>query len=177
MQLKAKQSALEYLEKQAVYLDTETTGLGYEAEIIEICILDNSGIPLIDTMVRPCQPIPWQATRINGIHNHMVDNAPTWREIWPAVKEALNGRYVGIYNAEFDLRMIRQSHTAHSMRWSPPEFTPFCIMRLYSQYCNAYYPISLKQAGCNCNISLPNAHRSLADTLLAREILNYIARY
>ena len=107
--------------------------------------------------------------------NYMVQDAPTWVEVWPKVKNILQGRFIGIYNADFDLRMMYQSHAAHGLSYSSNMFFPFCIMRLYSQYRNIGRWISLERAGLECGIPLPNSHRSLADTLLARELLHYMA--
>ncbi len=42
-------------------LDTETTGL-YDAEIVELSIIDTAGNVLLDTLVRPTRPIPAEAT-------------------------------------------------------------------------------------------------------------------
>ena len=47
-----------HLARQPLYLDTETTGLGRSAEIVDICIVDDAGQVLVDTLVRPRFPIP-----------------------------------------------------------------------------------------------------------------------
>ena len=59
-------------------LDTETTGLYDDAEIVEISIIDENGGVLLDTLVKPLKPIPAEATAIHGITNEMVATAPTW---------------------------------------------------------------------------------------------------
>ncbi len=163
----AVQRARDYLAAQPVYLDTETTGLGNFDEIVEVCILDHDGQALVDTLVKPSRPIPADVVRIHGITNEMVRGAPAWPEVWPLVQAALLGRPVGIYNAEFDLRMMAQSHRRHSMGWGNADLQPFCIMRLYADYFGLGRWLSLEDAGRKCRISLPNAHRALADTLLA----------
>jgi DNA polymerase III epsilon subunit-like protein len=55
------------IEGDCLLLDTETTGVGDGDEVCEITILDASGTPLLNTLVRPTQPIPAEAT---GIHHH-----------------------------------------------------------------------------------------------------------
>ena len=96
------------------------------------------------------------------------------------MQAALHGRQVGIYNADFDLRMMAQSHRRHSLGWQDPSMQVFCIMRLYAEYYGGgRYGggrwQSLESAGSQCRISLPNAHRALADTLLARAVLHHMA--
>ena len=165
-----------------VYLDTETTGLDANAEIVEICLLDHDGSPLLHSLVRPHSPIPASAMRIHNISNEMVQDAPTWLEIWPQVRSFLEGRLVGIYNAEFDVRMMRQSNRLYGMDWDCRDSQFFCIMKLYAEFygeASRYYgPFrfhSLDRAGRQCGIHLLNSHRAFADTLLARAVLQYMA--
>ena len=105
----------------------------------------------------------------------MVKDAPTWPEVWTVVQATLQGRPVGIYNAEFDLRMMAQTHRRHSMGWGYPDFQAFCIMKLYADFYGTGRWQSLDSAGHQCRLSLPNAHRALADTLLARALLHHMA--
>ncbi len=170
--------------RQPLFLDTETTGLHATAEIIEICILDQADQVLLDSLVKPRHSIPAGVTRVHGISNAMVRNAPTWAEIWPMVQGILAGRSVGIYNAEFDLRMMQQSHCQSGLAWQPIGAHAFCIMALYARFYgvgntkhSAARRQSLANAGRQCAIALPNAHRARADTLLAQAVLRYMAGY
>jgi DNA polymerase III epsilon subunit-like protein len=167
----AAQQARRWLDARPVFLDTETTGLNDLAEIVEISILDDDGLVLLDTLVRPRRPIPSDAIRIHGIRNEMVEDAPSWLQVWPEVEAILQGRPVGIYNADFDLRMLKQSHRWNGLAWRPPEMQPFCIMRLYSDFRGTSRFQTLEDAGRQLGIPLPNAHRARADTELARAIL------
>ena len=47
----------------------------------------------------------------------MVEGAPTFQELMPELERILRGREVLVYNAEFDLRMMQQSHRLHGMAW------------------------------------------------------------
>jgi len=179
----AIQIARSKLALDPLYLDTETTGLERSSEIIEICILDNQGAALFQSLVKPLRRIPNDAIRIHGITNEDVQRAPNWLVVWPQVENLLAGRTVGIYNAEFDLRMIQQTHTFYNIRFtSITPFSPFCIMKLYAQYHGdwnrargSYRWHSLEDAGRYCRIPLPNSHRAFDDTLLARAILHHMA--
>ncbi len=166
------QRAQEIWDAQPLFLDTETTGLENTAEIIEICIIDHTGQVLIDTLVRPRRPIPAEATRLHGISAEMVEGARPWLHLWPDVEQVLRGRQVGIYNAEFDLRMMQQSHQANGMPWRTPGFRVFDIMKMFSDYTGYQRWVRLEQAGQMCKIALPNSHRALADTLLARAVFD-----
>ena len=167
----ASQQARRWLESRPVFLDTETTGLTDQSEIVEISILDTNGEVLLDSLVRPRRSIPPDAVRIHGIRDEMVANAPSWLLVWPQVEAILQGRAVGIYNADFDLRMFRQTHRLSGLPWRAPEMQPFCIMRLYSDFRGTSRFQSLDVAGRQLGILLPNAHRARADTALARAVL------
>jgi DNA polymerase III subunit epsilon len=173
--------ARQVLDQHPVYLDTETTGLDKTAEIVEISVIDTDGSTLVDTLVRPSQTIPAEVMRVHHITNEMVQKAQPWPFLWNSIKPALNGRVVVIYNSDFDIRMIKQTHDRYKMRW---DFTgrPFDLMTLYARFNGEWDPnrrtyrnISLDNAGKNCRIPLPNAHRALADTLLTRALLEYLA--
>jgi DNA polymerase-3 subunit epsilon len=178
----AIQQAQDEILRKPVYLDTETTGLEKFDQIVEICILDSDGSVLVDSLVKPTTKIPAGVTKLHGITDDMVKDKPTWSEIWPTVQAALTGRHVAIYSAEYDERMMKQSHHQHAMRWKLKGANFFCIMKLYAQfrgewddYRGTYRWHKLAEAGRHCNIELPNVHRAKADALLARAVLHYIA--
>jgi len=186
--LQARQAAIQTarseLKLAPVYLDTETTGLESGAEIVDICIVDHDGAILVDSLVKPKRKIPRQVIRIHGITNEMVKDAPTWLDLWPEVEAALRGRRVAIYNADFDVRMMQQSHQKYQMRWQLQEAGFVCIMKLYAQfygewnYCfGSWRWQKLEAAGRQCEISLLNTHRARDDALLAREVLHYVAAF
>jgi DNA polymerase-3 subunit epsilon len=170
--------AREKLALRPVYLDTETTGLDPRSEIVEIAVLDHDGSVLVDTLIKPTGAIPAEATRVHGITNAIVSGAPAWKEAWPQVVAALRDRVVGIYNMDYDRRLMRQTHRQNGMRWSSPKAEFFCIMEAYAQFYGkwdprrgAYHYQRLDEAGWQCQISLPNSHRARADAELARAVL------
>ncbi|MBI3958652.1 MAG: 3'-5' exonuclease [Chloroflexi bacterium] len=173
--------AQQILGDRPLFLDTETTGLDPRAEIVEIALVDHDGSLLLESLVKPTRRIPWDATRVHGISNEMVADAPTWAELWPQVQALLAGRRVGIYNAEFDLRMIQQSHAAHRVSHTAAGSNAFCIMKLYAEFFGergSYGDFrwqSLDKAARQCGIDLLNSHRAAADARLARAVLAYMA--
>ena len=179
----AVQFAKEYLSHQPVYLDTETTGLDSTAEIIEITVVDHNGDTLLDSLVKPLRPIPADATKIHHITNEMVQNAPTWPVLWPTLRSVLIGKWLGIYNAEFDMRMLQQTHHLYQLPWKD-NFQNFCIMKLFAQFIGQWDPrrrgykyFRLEQAGATCKINIPNSHRAVDDTRLARAVHLCMANY
>ena len=180
-----RQQAIEVAQRvraaRPVYLDTETTGLGKDDEIIEISIIDDDGQTLLETLVKPSQPIPAESTRVHGITDLDVQTARSWPAIWPLVRSAMFGRLVVLYNEDFDMRMMQQSHARYRLPWKD-KFNTFDLLKLYAEYRGEWDPRrrsyryqSLANAGAQCKIALPNAHRTTADTLLTRALLHYVA--
>ena len=164
------QKARQIWAARPVFLDTETTGIQNTAEIIEVGVVDTDGSTLFQSLVRPRRPVPPDATRIHGLTNAMLADAPTWLQIWPQLEALLRNRQVGAYNAEFDLRMLQQTHLANGMRWNSPSIRFFCIMKMYADYAGMHKWARLEEAGQQLRIPLPNSHRAIDDTLLAREV-------
>jgi DNA polymerase-3 subunit epsilon len=175
-------SANQVLKSNPVFLDTETTGLSQKDEIVEIAVIDNSGLTLIDSFVKPSRLIPADATNIHGITDQMVQKAPAWPILWVTrIKPLLTNRTIVAYNSDFDKGMIEQANARYQIKVRE-NLVFFDLLKLYSQFRGewdgerrSYRFFSLDEAGKSSGISLPNAHRAVADTLLARELLFYIA--
>lgn len=177
--------AKKLLKFNPVYLDTETTGLNADDEIVEICVIDNDGSVLIDSLVKPTRKMKREVIELHGITNAMVRRAPFWPQIWPEIKKAISGRHVAIYNAVYDARMMRQSHRQNLMKWRSPDKTEFhCVMNLYARFYgewdykrDSWKWQKLGVAASQCGIVLNmNVHRAKADALMAREILQRMAK-
>ena len=178
----AIQTAREFCSQKPIFLDTETTGLDSNAEIVEIVVLDSDGSTLMNSLVHPRSPIPPESSRIHGITDEMIQNAPAWISLWQELRGIFFGRLLAIYNAEFDLRMIDQTNRKSGLiRWKPG-LPPADIMRIFADYRSVWDPsrnanrfFRLEEAGRFFGIEIPNSHRALDDTLLAREVLYKIA--
>ena len=99
----------------ALALDLETTGLDVANDrIVQIgavamrgpMVLDE---PRIDTRVNPGVPIPASSTRIHGLTDPEVADAPRLAEVIERLAETLSGRVVIGQNIRFDLAVLRSS--------------------------------------------------------------------
>ncbi len=190
------ETAQAWLERQPVFLDTETTGLDDEAEIVDIGIIDHDGAVLLNTLVRPTHSIPAEATNIHGISDSDMAGAPSFVDVLPEMDRILKNRTVLIYNAAYDMRFILQSAAAHDHKleawWWPPEDFDYkskfdsgwhCAMELYATFYGdwhdwhgSYTWQKLGSAAQQCGIQLPdNLHRAAADAALTRLILQHMA--
>ena len=100
------------MDSPIVLFDTETTGLDNKAEIVEISCVSSDGTVLFDTLVRPTCSVPDEARAIHGISDNDLLGAPTLVELLPNINSAFAGQFVGSYNLEYDMHLLRQSLTA-----------------------------------------------------------------
>jgi len=177
------------LQQRPIFLDTETTGLGNQDEIVDIAVVGAEGEELLNSLVKPGRPIPADATAVHGIGDQDVAGAPRFDVVWDGqLRELLTGarlrftQPVCIYNADFDARMIRQSLRQYGRDPNGLK-PPYCLMELYAQFYGAWSEYhwsytwqSLGNAAMQCHLPLPaDMHRALADALLARQVLHYMA--
>jgi DNA polymerase-3 subunit epsilon len=163
-----------------VFLDTETTGLGADAEIVDIAIVAADGTVLLDTLVHPIRPIPAGATVVHGIGDDDVAFAPDWSESWGTVGELVAGRVVVAYNVDYDRSMIEQCNRALEL----PAFAPAdwqCAMRAFSDFDGTpgRRDLGLKwwklsEAAERFAIE-PGTHRALADAETCRRVVLALA--
>jgi DNA polymerase-3 subunit epsilon len=182
----SRKSAIEearlLLESNPLFLDTETTGLHQSAEVIEIGIIDDQGNTLFEQRIRPRGKIDPAAGRVHGITHEMLKGEPTWEQVWPRAEAILLGKKIGVYNVEFDLRLIKQSNQRSWLRTNLLDGDFFDIMLLYARFYSDWDPYrrsyrfqSLDLAGRQCGIKLRNTHNAIDDALLTRALLHYIA--
>lgn len=116
-----------------VILDTETTGF-YNAEIVQIGVINLSGEIILDSLVKPTIPIPSEASAIHGITDEMVANSPDFPSIYPKIQDALEGKLVIIYNSEFDISILKNCCLIHSLPTIKLKKRSTCLMEIYAQF-------------------------------------------
>lgn len=163
--------------ERVVFLDTETTGFGPRAEIIDIGIVAADGTVLLDTLVRPGAPIPPATSKVHGLFDHDVAGAPQWTDVYPEIYRLLVGTRVVVYNAPFDSGMVanscqRAGLVIPSAQWQ-------CAMRQYSGFVgpaavqpgrgpSRWYKLDLAAAAFGI---APGGHRALADADVCRRVV------
>lgn len=179
----AIKEARELLESDFVIMDTETTGLGPDAEIVEISIIDRDGTDLFTSLVRPNMPITPELTAIHGIDNDMVRNAPNWADVHDCVMHLFTNKKIAIYNAPYDLRMLRQcADFANCKLPLMLERQARCVMQIYSKFKGEWSDRhgnwrwhKLSQAAQACGVNSSGAHRALADCRMTLGIIKHLA--
>lgn len=166
-----------------VILDTETTGLE-RGEIVQIALIDADGTVLLDTLVKPVNAIPPEATAVHGITDADVVDAPTWAEVTLEVQRILTGRNVIIYNAVYDRKMMHQSaEAADLLKVDWKELGQFwCAMEAFAEifadwndYRQSYRWQKLSKAAMCYAVKESGAHSALGDCLTTLAIVRAMA--
>jgi len=104
-------------DRHYVALDVETTGLNAEiGNIVEIALVkfffDKEGAlseeNRLSTLINPKTDIPAQASRIHGITNEDVSNAPLFRDIAFQIADSCEQRVIVGHNVLFDIGFLEQ---------------------------------------------------------------------
>ena len=171
----ALRRAWQLMQMDPVIIDTETTGIKEDAQIIELSAVDTHGNVIIDTLIKPTVAITPEAQRVHCITDEMLKNAPLMAEAASELRHRLHERELAAYNADFDGRMILQSvaHEVTRINFPIPNiFTRIhCVMKIYARYLgnwdayhNNFRYASLDQALRNAGKTPEgNLHRALTD--------------
>jgi DNA polymerase III epsilon subunit-like protein len=157
-----------------LFVDYETTGLNRRTDrVCEVTVIDRQGRVLLSTLVNPQMAISPAAGAVNGITDELVADAPTWRQVEPALRQLLAGRVVVAHNAPFEAK-----------------FTPFaanwvCSMALADRALGKAEWGAVKQdwrAGSSlrarlyqCRLPQAEAHTAAGDCLGALRLVRFLA--
>jgi DNA polymerase III epsilon subunit family exonuclease len=96
-----------------IAIDTETTGLKTGGnDIIEISAIkfvNFRPVEIFHTYLKPRNPIPASATKINHISDDMVKDAPTFSQIKQSLQKFIDGFLLVAHNAPFDMKFLHVS--------------------------------------------------------------------
>jgi DNA polymerase-3 subunit epsilon len=160
---------------RVIYLDTETTGFGPRAEIVDIAVVNAAGEVVLESLVQPNRRIPADATAIHGITNADVKNAPAWCELYEDLLRVLAGRRVIVYNVIFDRQMVNQACDRYSLPAPAADWE--CAMRKYAGFYGnwdagkRWYRFQKLERAVLAFGAEPGGHRAAADAIACRAVV------
>jgi len=122
-----------------VIVDTETTGLASNDEVIELSVIDTLGNVLFDRRFKPSPQtsIKASASAIHGITHRDVAECDMFSEYAEQVAGLLEGKTVVAYNASFDKRVLiqtaRASRNIEAIRFFGHSMKVYCMMESHSE--------------------------------------------
>ena len=171
-----------------VILDTETTGLGKTAEIIELAIINTRGETLFDRLIMPRGRIESGASSVHGITRKILKeaNAPYLSDIFDELQQILlKAKHLCIYNAQFDIRILLQSmdkNNIDEIEFKDMEY--HCIMRDYAalrqkwnEHTQDWKWHKLTTAARFEKVKIEKPHRALGDCMITLNLMrNVVSR-
>ncbi|EGK0962740.1 3'-5' exonuclease [Salmonella enterica] len=171
-----------WLSQDPVFLDTETTGLDNTAQALEIGLVNSLGETVYHTRLKPTVSIDPGAVAVHGIRDDELVSAPSWPDITTQLQHHIGLRPLVIFNADFDMRILKQTAAAHNdpARWLDT-LSVYCAMRLSAGYygtTNRYGTISLTSAAIQAGLNWSGqAHSAVADAVMTAGVVRNIAEY
>lgn len=156
-------------------VDIETSGgKPKDSKVIEIAIIIHDGHQIVDkyeSLVNPEKPIDWYVTKLTGIKNADVANAPKFFEIAKTVFQMLEGRVFVAHNVGFDYPIIRNEFKSLGFDLRLPHL---CTIQSSRQIMPGLESYGLKKVSEHLQITLDQHHRAMDDTLATAEILKHL---
>ena len=156
-----------------VVLDLETTGGAPNPEgIIEIGAVRVAGGRLLDRFarfVKPAHPIPPFISRLTGITDAMVADAPPIGVVLPQFLAFAGDAVLVAHNAAFDVAYLNAAQQALAGR--PVDAPVVCTLRLARRLLSHLRRRSLDSVAAELGVACFGRHRALPDAQIAAEIL------
>ena len=166
--------------KKKIYaiIDIETTGgMSKRDKITEIAIVLYDGKKVLDqfdTLINPQRSIPYEITRITGIDNSMVANAPKFYEVAKKIVEMTEGAIFVAHNVRFDYSFIREEFARLGYTYTRKQL---CTVRMARKAFPGLRSYSLGNLIKHFNIKVNARHRALDDTLATVTLFEHILHY
>ena len=147
-------------------IDIETCGSKFElrkGRIIEIAILVHDGLQVVErysTLVNPECHISSYFTRISGITNDMVADAPTFPQIAKKVLELTEGAIFVAHNVGFDYSFVQDEFRSLGYKYRRETL---CTVRLSRKLIPGLRSYSLGKLCESLGIEVRDRHRALGD--------------
>ncbi len=156
-------------------VDLETTGGRPDRDkITEIGIVLHNGREITDTyttLINPGVNIPPIITRITGINQEMVNDAPFFHEVAKDIILRLEHSVFVAHNARFDYHFLRESFLDLGFTFTRPFL---CTVKLSRQVFPGLPSYSLENLIKHFDIPVSRRHRALDDALATATILEKI---
>lgn len=152
-------------------IDIETTGgRAIDSKITEIGIVLHDGSRITDTyntLINPERSIPWNITRLTGITNEMVKDAPKFYEVAGKIHKMTESTFFVAHNVWFDYSFIREEFAQLGFDYNRKQL---CTIKLLKKHFPGLKSYSLGNLIQYFGIQVNARHRALDDALATTEL-------
>lgn len=165
-----------------VVVDVETTGgqpwgVDRVTEVAAVHV-DAAGVSVaFSSLVNPGRRIPWHITRLTGIDDAMVREAPRFEDIAGELAAHLVGRVFVAHNCPFDFGFL----DAEFSRVAPTSLGSLlmgqlCTVKLSRKLLSHLPRRNLDAVSAHYGVSITDRHRASGDALATAEVLKGLLR-
>jgi DNA polymerase-3 subunit epsilon len=149
-----------------VIIDIETTGNNCKfSNITELAVYQHNGQNVTNTfstLINPGIDIPFYITRLTGIDNEMVKNAPKFHEIAKIIVELTAGRTFVAHNVKFDYGFIKEEFARLGYNFNRKTL---CTVQMSRKFLPGHKSYSLGKLCSDLGIEINGRHRASGDAL------------
>jgi DNA polymerase III subunit epsilon len=171
-------------------VDTETTGLLKDpnGQIVEISCVDQDGLVVFSSLVKPDCPVSAKATEIHGLTDADLIDAPTFPEVWPSfirwIEDYEDYAAIYCYNKKFDHGMLLKTAKHYGLLLPPiiaRQLKWHCMMEKYAEYHGEpglYGDYKWQRLSVACGrlgVPMSEAHRATGDCLSTLALMKALA--
>lgn len=153
-------------------VDVETTGGSYQnARLTDIAVYLFNGNQIVreySTLINPERPIPFMITRLTGITDEMVADAPKFYEVAREIVEITEGAIFVGHNVAFDYNFVRHEFKSLGYNFKRPTL---CTVKMSRKILPGYDSYSLGNLCSSIGIPINNRHRAAGDALATAYLL------
>ena len=165
-----------------VVVDVETTGgqpWGVD-RVTEVAAVHVDGAAVsvaFHSLINPGRPIPWHITRLTGIDDAMVREAPRFEDVAGELAAHLVGRVFVAHNAPFDFGFLDSEFS----RVAPTPLASLvmgqlCTVRLSRKLLSHLPRRNLDAVSAHYGVEITDRHRASGDALATAEVLKGLLR-
>ena len=122
----------------------------------------------VQTLINPLSEFHYFNTRVHGITENMVQDAPTFEEFWPQLKPYIDKQMIIAHNASFNMGLLKES--VGRCYETQPEYQYSCSYRIAKKVWPDLYNHKLSTVANYLSISLKH-HDALENVRAAALIV------
>ncbi len=158
-------------------VDIEATGGNHvKGRIIEIAIILFDGEKIVSeysTLVNPEVKIDWYVTKLTGIKNDMVADAPLFKEVAEDVLRLTKGNIFVAHDVDFDYKFVKEELRKVGLEFNEPKV---CTLKLSAKHLPDASSYSLGKLCDEMGIPIPKEvrHRAAGDAVATAKLLGLL---
>jgi DNA polymerase-3 subunit epsilon len=160
-------------------IDIETCGSKFEfrkGRITDICVIVHDGLQVVEkfsTLINPECNIGSFYTKLSGITNEMVADAPKFHEVAKRIIELTEGRIFVAHNVSFDYNFVRDEFASLGYKYRRETL---CTVRLSRKLIPGKMSYSLGNLCASLGIIIENRHRAEGDAVATTKLFDLLLK-